>query len=132
MILDPCRRSHNKPFASPSRQRRANGVQLVNPPLVRDFTFDVQHFNIYRTLKRTRTVVKNTLPTSSMIETEHSINTFETSRRLQPEKTNYKEFYRSLTFNVHRLCNSRCKCAECLSPCVSAPALHHQISKDQG
>ncbi|CAL1532378.1 unnamed protein product [Lymnaea stagnalis] len=55
--------------------------------------FEVQTFNIYGTLRKVETQVRNCGPSASVINIEKTLLAFEEKRRVSPDDVNYRDFY---------------------------------------
>ncbi|KAK3099201.1 hypothetical protein FSP39_000950 [Pinctada imbricata] len=63
----------------------------------KNFEVEVRKFNLYGTLRKSKTEIHNTLPSPELIEREIKYIEFDQERRVHPHTVEYKEFYRYLT-----------------------------------
>ncbi|GFO34783.1 hypothetical protein PoB_006128800 [Plakobranchus ocellatus] len=62
--------------------------------------FQVENFQLVGELRRTKTEVRNSLPTQKTIQTEQILDWFDETRRKTPDSADYETFYRKLLDNM--------------------------------
>lgn len=66
--------------------------KIVNPTL----GFEVKHFHIFGTLKKTESEIHNTIPTRKTVAAENDYYLFEDLRKKQPHAVQYNHLYSSM------------------------------------
>eukprot|EP00105_Crassostrea_gigas_P009648 XP_011424679.1 PREDICTED: uncharacterized protein LOC105326373 isoform X1 [Crassostrea gigas] len=67
---------------------------IFRPPSVQ---VEVRKFNLYGTLRKSKTEIHNTLPSPELIQREVRFIAFEDERRNKAQQVGYKDFYGFLT-----------------------------------
>ncbi|GFR73135.1 hypothetical protein ElyMa_005722200 [Elysia marginata] len=96
-----CRTSHSQQRPRLNRSGLSDRAPTaLDKRSLTSVSFQVQNFQLCGELRRTKTEVKNSLPTQKTIETEQILNWFDETRKYTPDSADYDKFYTKLVENI--------------------------------
>ncbi|KAK3746899.1 hypothetical protein RRG08_030310 [Elysia crispata] len=92
-----CRTSHSQQRLRLNRSALSDRAPTaLDTRSLTSISFQLQNFQLCGKLRRTKTEVKNSLPTQITIETEQIVNWFDETRKSTPDNADYDTFYKKL------------------------------------